>query len=770
MRLIANGEKLPVGKSPTEPVSALSLEGLTAGDYLLTIPGERSIQVRVTAGQAVQNWLLSPNRELEVRNAAPLNIARVQREAGALVVQLANAGSFARVHVVATRFLPETNLFGGLGGFISFDPAFGAPAKLPNLFAAGRAIGDEYRYILERRYAKVFPGNMLPRPGLILNPWEVRSTDLQSQSMEAMQRPAATAGGHGAVPGKAPERQRKPRHLRRSWRKRAAISSFSPRRRRRSYNLVPDEKGQVRVDLKALGDRQYVQVYAEDLRGAVWRTVALPEVPTRFQDLRLVRNLDPANAVFRKERDHGFECRPDAQSARHSYRRTRSICDSVAKVFSLLTTLSTAPKPSPGSDIPGTPPDASGAKENLAKFAWIIQWPKLSEEDKRAKYSEFACHELNFFLAHKDPAFFQKVVQPYLRNKKDRTFMDDFLLGNDLHGYLEPWAFGRLNAAERCLLAQHLPGEMAAMARHERELWELIPPDAQREDLLFETALRGRALTEGELGEFGAEKAKQEETADALAAPGITARGGAAVASVAGVFTDPQFAAAAKKGPGEKVNLPMAKFSSGVEAASGALMPMTPAAAPHPLAPASPLAEPALRQQVTKDGSGQWAYIEQNNLKELNFDELKVEREHVRQFFRALGPTKEWAENNYYKLPLAAQNADLIAINAFWRDYAAWDGKSPFLSTNIAEAGRWFPEIMLALAVLDLPFDSPKHTTRSENGQFTLTAAGPMIAFTSKSSRAAPAPDQSPLLVSQNFFRADDRFREGRQRERSTSM
>src|SRR5439155_8689414 len=71
---------------------------------------------------------------------------------------------------------------------------------------------------------------------------------------------------------------------------------------------------------------------------------------------------------------------------------------------------------------------------------------------------------------------------------------------NDLHRYLEPWTFSRLNAAERCLLAQHLPGVAAATARHERELWELLPPNPDREDQLFETALRGRALSAEEFG------------------------------------------------------------------------------------------------------------------------------------------------------------------------------------------------------------------------------------------------------------------------------
>ena len=132
----------------------------------------------------------------------------------------------------------------------------------------------------------------------------------------------------------------------------------------------------------------------------------------------------------------------------------------------------------------------------------------------------------------------------------------------------------------------------------------------------------------------------------------------------------------------------------------------------------------------------------------------------MRQFYRALGPTKEWAENNYYRLPIAQQDAGLIPINAFWRDYAAWDGKTPFVSANLAEAGRNFSEMMLALAVLDLPFEAPKHTTRTEAGQFMLTAGGPVIAFHQEIKPAAPAAGNVELLVSQNFYRQGDRFRE----------
>ena len=69
--------------------------------------------------------------------------------------------------------------------------------------------------------------------------------------------------------------------------------------------------------------------------------------------------------------------------------------------------------------------------------------------------------------------------------------------------------------------------------------------------------------------------------------------------------------------------------------------------------------------------------------------------------------------------------------------------------------------MMLALAVLDLPFDAPKHTTKADNNTFKLTAGGPVIVFLKQIKAADPKPDGAPaLLVSENFFRNGDRYRQ----------
>ena len=53
-----------------------------------------------------------------------------------------------------------------------------------SLYLAGRNIGDEYRYILDRKFAQKYPGTMLERPSLLLNPWDIRSTESGEQAPE----------------------------------------------------------------------------------------------------------------------------------------------------------------------------------------------------------------------------------------------------------------------------------------------------------------------------------------------------------------------------------------------------------------------------------------------------------------------------------------------------------------------------------------------------------------------------------------------------------
>ncbi|MBE2287260.1 MAG: hypothetical protein IAE77_27650 [Prosthecobacter sp.] len=721
----------------------LTITGLKPGDYSLQISGQPLITIKVTAGTQIGGWVLGKHRQLELKGNSPLQITETTTDKDFITVKLANSSPFARVHVAASRFDPGSGLFGGLGGFARFGAASGTPARNPNLYSADREIGDEYRYILERRYAKLFPGNMLTRPGLLLNPWEIRSTDLDALANQAGEGASMTRGGAaGAVeaPKAMPAKKMKAQAGPQGGTNLDFIASAAPV----IYNLVSDKEGVVRIERKMFGDRQHVQIYAEDLQNASWRTLTLPEVPTKFADQRLARNLDPAKPFTQKKEitvlDTGksLTLTDILTSELETY-------ETLSGVYSLLNTLN----------------------PHLAEFAFVLNWPKLKDDEKLAKYGEYACHELNLFLQHKDKPFFDKVVKPYLAHKKDKTFMDEYLLGLDLSKHLEPWAYARLNIVERILLAQRLQNEAPNAARHVRELWEMIPPNPEEADRLFETALRGRAMEKGDLDGF--DKAAYDAAAKSPPPP-MSPMPAAAPAAPADSFAAEAPAAGGGFGKG-----------IGVGGAPGALRRSMTAdelqrlpelrkadADGDRMAGRKELEELRSGRELALNG---WVDLNEPVVRAGSIagfgyfgrDAAGAARGLVRVFYRALGPTKEWAENNYYKRRITEQNADLITVNAFWHDYAAWvaaGSKGGFVSPNFAEACHSFPEMMLALAVLDLPFEAPKHTTKAENGQFTFTAGGPCILFHKEIKPVdGDKSAQGQLLVSQSFFRQGDRYR-----------
>lgn len=741
-----------------------TIAGLTPGDYSLRLPHEnRLVSIKVTKGDTLAGWVIGKHRQLELKGNTPLQIVSVANEAEFITVKLSGSSPFARVHVAASRFDPGSGIFGGLGGFTRFGAASGTPARNPNLYSAGREIGDEYRYILERRYAKLFPGNMLTRPGLLLNPWEIRSTDLTELAQQAGEGAAQTRGGATGATNRAMVEAAK-KAKQQAGPQGGTNLDFLAESAPVIYNLIPDKDGVVRIERKALGDRQHVQIYAEDLQNASWRTITLPEVPTKFADQRLARNLDPAKPFTQKKEITVLETGKALTLADILTSELESY-DTLGGIHSLFTTLS--------------------GDSNLAEFAFILNWPKLTDAEKQAKYGEFASHELSFFLSRKDRPFFDKVIKPYLAHKKDKTFMDEYLLDLDLQQYLHPWAYSRLNIVERILLAQRIENEAPHAARHVRELWEMIPPNPEDADRLFETALRGRAMEEG----------KDRAGAVFQAAKGEMTSGAAVALSIAPAPAAPMVA--------------MDAFASEAPGASGGGR-----AAGKPMAANGLVDREMLRRSVTVDELKSLHEVQdfqvgmRNGRKEP--ESLGAERQRVlagrmmlegevvaegavaqdkrmadaevgdrfyfgyaaapemrgkvRAFYRALGPTKEWAENNYYKLRITEQNENLVTVNAFWRDYAAWvaaGSKNGFVSANVAEASRNFTEMMLALAVLDLPFEAPKHETKTDDGQFTFTAGGPCIVYHKEIKPAVGENNaQGQLLVSQSFFRQGDRYRQ----------
>jgi hypothetical protein len=691
----------------------LELRNLPAGDYSLYLkPDAQEIAVAVTQGEDRDGFTFSARRALERPRLAPLQVAAVEPGAKAVEIRLANSTPFTRVHVFATRYLPAYDVFAKLGftGAAALQQQQWQPA--PTFYESGRDIGDEYRYIIDRQSARKFPGNMLERPGLLLNPWALRDTETQAEVLEqgkayaGAQAPAAAVALPGAAAASAaPEPPEGYASL--DFLKQPSVVLL---------NLVPDQEGRIRIQRADLKGEPQLRILAVDPLSTVLKNVALEDTPVETRELRLAAGLDPAKTYSEQKLITAVTATNSLAIADATTARFET-CDTVAKAYSLLATL--------------------GGNPTWEEFSFVINWPDLDQPQKLRQYSKYACHELSFFLYHKDPEFFRAVIAPYLKNKKDKTFMDHWLLGEDLRDYLEPWRFNRLNIVEKILLARRLADQRESITRDVRDLDDLIPPNIEDFNHRFDTAIQiGAVETEGGVRQLVEDLRREKDEKEKATLFGRVANRPAATA--APVAAPPM---------GQTSELVLADRSE-----LGAALARAAVRAPAAVG----LRQRGLSRAASTD---QLARLAEEPAAEFYFAADAKKRDEVRRFFQKLDRTKEWAENNYYNLPIEQQLADLVTVNDFWADYARHDGQTPFLSKSFTQATRNFTEMMLALAVLDLPFKAGAHEEKLDGLKYSLRAGSPLIIFHREIREAPRVEDQGGMLVAQHFFRADDRYR-----------
>ena len=186
------------------------LGGLTAGDYRFGFRRHgREMLIRVVRGERRGGIVAGPGRWVVADRNAPLSVQEIRRAGETIRVALANAANGTRVHVVASRYEPAFDWFESQSVVnTSDDTSIGQRSFDETTYAVGRTLSDEYRYILERRQARRFPGNMLERPGVLLNPWELEETNtaigLGGGSGGAYGGRGGLRGGGGAGPPRPP--------------------------------------------------------------------------------------------------------------------------------------------------------------------------------------------------------------------------------------------------------------------------------------------------------------------------------------------------------------------------------------------------------------------------------------------------------------------------------------------------------------------------------------------------------------------------------------
>lgn len=784
----------------------VKISGLDPGDYLLRMTYLaqsnprffHDVKIRVTRGQQANNVLVGKSRHLETRGSRALHVAKITTNQEKIRIQLDNADEFTRVHVFANRYQPVFSAYREFAQIRDLEPWVRRPSLRRSVYMEGRKIGDEYQYILRRKYASKYPGNMLERPSLLLNPWEVETTSNQAQD-------AADGNDFDRV-GNALDRV-----VERGGSKSenaAGNSDFSNvdflgDNAVLISNLQPQKNGVITIDRAAIGNRQHVRVIALNAFETVQRNLELPLRKLQPEDARLARSLDPEKH-FSQSKQAEILNTGDTLLIEDTISARFQQYDDLGDVYQLYSTLN---------------PDSY-----LPRFKFILTWSETPIQEKRELYSKFACHELNFFLMKKDPEFFEKIVVPHLANKRDKTFMDHWLLKENLDEFANPWKYARLNSVEKILLSQRLEERSGDMIRHLNEAYLLAPTSRVAYDRLYDTTIRGLGLESSWAKDAGIDnrpgdtqlprlaaaakpraKLKGEgaqDQAGAVPTPGGGGVGGGGGGGgygygyggggglggrgrASGETADKFVEAGESSIETESVNgalgmdlangrVQWRELSAGVEFDLGKQPENTRLERRSATQPVKKLAMEE-RSRTRPDGSVEKYLVEVPGTKQLTRDydaevamddgvqalweyqRSALERA-THRLYRRLGPTKQWMENNYYRLRPDEQQRDLVKVNRFWRDYANHTGDN-FLSPYFPEATRTFTEMMFAISVLDLPLKSPEQKFEYVGNSMTMTAQGPTIALHQQVRPAIFDRGNTTILVSENFFQKNDRYR-----------
>ena len=693
----------------------LVVRDLEAGDYLLFLKDVgKQIRLWVTEGTLAAGYALGEFRQLEIRNRTPLTIDSIEVDDESIEIGIVNGLAEARVHLLATNYQPAFNVFNQLAKVRDPDPGYRYRVPSSSLYVEGRKIGDEYRYILDRQYAEKFPGNMLPRPQLLLNPWAVRDTNTEQEVLaedSAFGADAPDAARDEARNSVGQQQMKNPTD--------ESSLDFLAEAAIVELNVKADADGRITIDRSALRDKQFLVVVAVDPLTTAVKSISLPEVPPKKLDLRLANSLEP-DASFSQQKQISIISADDPFVVDDIRSGRFQVYDSLSQVFQLYQTLT--------------------GDENLEEFRFLLRWDRMSHDEKVELYSKHACHELNFFVSRKDPEFFDKVIQPYLGQKLNKTFLDHYLLGHDLDSFLAPWRYDHLNAVERILLARRIAGEQAVTATSLKNAVDLMPPDPDELDRDFDTALLGEALASyggfGGLGgvaggiDAGASLYLDDESADgAVETRGMPAPGAANQANLRALGRKRESASASRDS--------RRRLAQQMESSKKAI--------------AERFKASAESMELSSEGV---AFDKIDNLG-INSSDAVIGR-----LYQTVEQTREWVENNYYQLPIDEQNSGLVTAKQFWVEFAQHDSTQPFYSTSLAQVTECFTEMMFALSVLDLPFQSPEHEEILEGEKLTINLQGPAVVFHQQIQPTTSRDEDSSLLVSQNFFAVDEGFQQ----------
>ncbi|KAI8138055.1 hypothetical protein BJV82DRAFT_717646 [Fennellomyces sp. T-0311] len=716
----------------------IDIEGLPEGTYRLNLEskGGRSSQITcniIASGNQQQqgshwshwaDWLLGKETFAQATPAKPLSISSIAVADKQVTVKLDNAKSSARAIVTASTFVAENQVtIARLLRNLPTPKLLDAPLNTQLTFMTGRKLSEEFQYVLNRARAEKWVGSSLTKPSLLVYPDEKGSTTTRDRDLGLGK--SFTSTKNAALCHARGERMDGLYGSYQSdlFNARPTTDMAFLNHRCPSLILTPDEDGVLTIDRSQLGDGNILHVAIQQGEQVLIEQLVLEDASQELKCNNLCQQGDPSKLCIQSKAVK--ELLPQEQLILN-LNNEWELVDTFEKLFTLFENMGSI---------------------SLEDVKFLNRWPSYTDEEKLKKHEKVACHELNLWIKYKDTAFFDKHIKPYVEAKLYKSFMDLYLI-DDLTGLRKfvdsVYLYKNLSTVEKALLAKRFP-ELLPIT-----LQAFKDADINQSDVNFDTVLAGSAL-----------QVEQEPIAISEMAlppppppPGAPSGFGFGSAIAAGATASAYHPPVARS-----VNLFGSSAPPLPPGASGAMRKRMLAAK----------ADSSSEQEESDEDmgfslmdDGDFAYEDDDVIIEQvdqggddepdEEDQLRAalrKRKSKKVPFRFTQQTKEWAEKGYYN-----DYNNTTPVNKFWIDYLESDGQKPFLSGNFIFATNSFTEIMFALALSELPFQSQcKQESDVANHKIVITAETPCLVFHRQLKEAPNDPPENPtILLGQNFY------------------
>ena len=710
----------------------LMISGLPAGSYTLYMTGENSqrysmsIEVRRTV-RPMKVYDLYAVYDTWARSLMPQPLSLACNLSDSkLHIQLQGGSCNRRVHVQCKLLYDSMTLGKHLEeGSSTSQSYFTSLDPISSVIVNDRSLPEEYAYILDRkRQKRDLPGNMLPHPGPLLHPVEFADTKNTTQKAEKGNDFAEekVGSGYGARNAKLCGSRRfdpKPQAYQRS------ACEVINRPSSLMLNVALDENGECDVNLEELSTYgAEVTVVAVDEAKTVERHLYLEETcqERKIQDLlsehRLKESLDCSkHFTERKIISLVTEDSPLSLDGKSDMETIGSLSD----LFLLLKTLS--------------------HNTELDSFSFLLSWNELSEAEKEMNYNRNICSELNVFLYFRDRSFFDTKILPYLKCKMEKSFLDLYLIGEDVSSFLQPPKLLLLNAFEKALLCSRIPAEAAkGLAESMGVCGDGERMSTKQFMKIFNTVLKMKSMeslpVENEEADF---EAPEEECVEE------------------GVEEDSLCC--------DSSNFENRMLCGGPVVYACATAPMAPSAQgmsaplPAPYMPASPAymstgscrmdrGGPVLPETCLSSRSMPF-----RNRMARDMASLKEHKQKREKHYELMENTKEYVEGFYFKEVTMYVDPSRVPNSPFWEEFACYMSKkesTPFLSKEFIYCTHSLSEILFCMAVLGL--DIHNEVKIEGMNEIVLHSTSPVFVFHKMLAEADIIPHSQSLIVLQKYI------------------